>query len=453
MQPDSYELWMGRLERFLARKQRPRGNGLPAISLFSGGGLSDLGYGYAGFSFLVQAELDRRRASLCATNFPRSEVVVGDIRRNWKRVAQAYERVSDERLALLSVTPPCQGMSSSNPSRGKVSEPDGKGRNERNLLLLAAVPVIRQLRPMCVVAENVPQALVRTVQLPSRHSPQKLVEAFFKRLKGYRAFAGMVQMADYGVPQVRRRSVLVLLSEELPVVEKLDAGTLLPWPRPTHSDNGDEDLSNWVPLKEWLTRRAYRFLDSRSRESARDKEDPLHFVPHYEDERYEWVSHIPPDSGRSAYENDTCPSCSQRGVGLGAIRCPTCGEVMANRPYVKARNGNVRLVRGFRSSYRRMYPDRPAPTVTTASSHLGSDYKIHPWENRVMSIRECIELQTVPKAYSWEWALGKGYHYLIRQAVGEAIPPWFTYLHGSVLKRLLEGCVPKRSLAKRELPE
>ena len=39
-----------------------------------------------------------------------------------------------------------------------------------------------------------------------------------------------------------------------------------------------------------------------------------------------------------------------------------------------------------------MHPDRPASTVTTNSSHVGSDIKIHPWEHRVMSIRECADL-------------------------------------------------------------
>ena len=84
-----------------------------------------------------------------------------------------------------------------------------------------------------------------------------------------------------------------------------------------------------------------------------------------------------------------------------------------------------------------MPPDRPAPTVTTASSHLGSDYKIHPWENRVLSIRECADLQTVPRFYNWDWALNTQHTYLARQVIGEALPPWFSYLHGSVLQDLL----------------
>jgi DNA (cytosine-5)-methyltransferase 1 len=284
------------------------------------------------------------------------------------------------------------------------------------------------------------------VQLSPHEKPKRLVETFFERLSDYAVFSGVVQMADYGIPQVRRRSVLLLMDKGLPCVARLGAEGLLPWPKATHAENQNDDRPGWVTLEEWFTRRAYRALDARNEDTSRDEEDPLHFVPHYDADRYLWVSDIPPNSGRSAYQNDTCPRCGRKCVKEGLIRCPTCKATMVNRPYVKGRNGKTRLVRGFKSSYRRMYPDRPAPTVTTASSHLGSDYKIHPWENRVLSIRECVELQTIPKAYSWEWALKNGHHYLIREVVGEAIPPWFSYLHGQVLEELLGGKLPKRRL-------
>jgi DNA (cytosine-5)-methyltransferase 1 len=407
----------------------------------------------AGFRFLVQAELDPQRARLCSENFPASKVIVGDVRKNWRKIVSTYRRRSSQRPALLSVTPPCQGMSSSNPSRGKSSEPDGNGRNDRNLLLLAAVPIIQRLRPWCVVVENVPQVLLRTVQLSPHERPKRLVETFFERLDDYTVFAGVVQMADYGVPQVRRRSVLLLMDKELPCVGRLEAEGLLPWPRATHAEHQNDGHLGWVTLNEWFTRRGYQALDARSEDSARDAEDPLHFVPHYGADRYRWVSDIPPNSGRSAYQNDTCPRCGKKRVKEGLVHCPRCKSTMVNRPYVEGQDGKTRLVRGFKSSYRRMCPDRPAPTVTTASSHLGSDYKIHPWENRVLSIRECVELQTVPKAYSWEWAMEDGHHYLIREVVGEAIPPWFSYLHGQVLKELLAGKLPKRRLAEGQSNE
>ena len=143
-----------------------------------------------------------------------------------------------------------------------------------------------------------------------------------------------------------------------------------------------------------------------------------------------------PYSGRSAYENDECPSCGYFPVPLGEILCPKCRNIMRNRPYVE-KEGNTRLVRGFKSSYRRMNPNRPSYTITTNSSHVGSDFKIHPWENRVLSILECADLQTVPRFYDWSRAQENNNRYLIRALVGEAFPTYFTYLQGCVLAKLL----------------
>ena len=88
-----------------------------------------------------------------------------------------------------------------------------------------------------------------------------------------------------------------------------------------------------------------------------------------------------------------------------------------------------------------MNPKRPASTVTTNSSHVGSDVKIHPFEHRVLSILECSDLQTVPRFFDWSPALQgrKKRLYLIRNLIGEAFPPYFTFLHGGILSRLLQG--------------
>ena len=114
---------------------------------------------------------------------------------------------------------------------------------------------------------------------------------------------------------------------------------------------------------------------------------------------------------------------------------------MRNRPYVRT-GKRFRLVKGFRSSYRRMAPDQPARTITTNTSHVGSDFKIHPWENRVLSTLECSDLQTVPRFFNWSSAIDaqpRSKRYLIRNLVGEAFPPYFTFLHGKVLAEALQN--------------
>lgn len=431
------------LSEFLFQPKRQVKDALPAVSLFSGAGLSDVGYAQADFNFLVQSELDANRAALCAENFPEAASVVGNLRDTWQTVVTEYRNRTSERLQLLSITPPCQGMSSSNPGRGKASDP--KTRDKRNRLLLEAIPIVTELEPRVVVAENVMQALNETIQVGDRLS--KVVEAFSEALKNYRLFTDVIQMADYGIPQLRKRSALVAVRRDEPWLTQVVNENLLPWPRPTHAENPGDGVLPWVSLRTWLNERSYPPLDARRGETAHDAIDPLHFVPAYEGDRYLWVADIPPYSGCNAYQNSNCRSCGREGVPEGTAVCSFCGKPMRNRPYVQE-NGTYRLIKGFDSSYRRMPPDRPAPTVTTASSHLGSDYKIHPWENRVLSIRECADLQTVPRFYSWDWVLNTRHTYLARQVIGEALPPWFAYLHGKVLKDLLSNYVPVDKLAR-----
>ena len=411
---------------------------LPAISLFSGGGISDVGYELAGFEFVVQAELDSKRMTLCAKNFPRAVSVVGDLQVTWEAVVRAYlEKQPGTRLALLAVTPPCQGMSSSNPYRGRRQV--ARERDRRNRLLLEAVPVIRELQPRVVVVENVPAILTEPYTTDVQGRTVSIVEAFAEHVPEYHFFGRIVQMADYGVPQDRRRAIIVAVHAREEWAHWLSVAGVGPWPAPTHASEPEDGLLPWVTIEEWLTIMKYRPLDARSRETARDPEDPLHVVPVYKGDYYWRVADIPPRSGRSAYENAYCRECGRQDVPEGTALCPYCGAIMHNRPYVVEKDGRVRLVKGRKSSYRRMRPDEPARTITTASSHVGSDYKIHPWENRVLSVRECADLQTIPRFYDWSWVLETRRLYLARQIIGEALPPWFTYLQGGLLRRLLSG--------------
>ena len=426
------------LSDFLLKSRKHPGGGLPAISLFSGAGLSDIGYELAGFEFLVQAELEPSRAELCASNFPHSTCVVGGLWEGWEDVVSEYRKQTKTRPALLIVTPPCQGLSSSNPGRGKVADPSTS--DQRNLLMLASVPVIRELQPRIVVVENVPQVLTRMVDVEGSEEPQRLVDVFEARSgTKFRLFSGLVQMADYGVPQNRRRAILVAVHVGEPCVSWLEENDRVPLPRPTRAETPDDGALPWVTLEQWFSQMKYPPLDAREPNSARSESDALHFVPWYQGDRYLMVADIPARSGRNAYQNSKCHRCGREDVPEGAVKCPECGALMRNRPYVQRKDGTWRLVKGFKSSYRRMHHNRPAPTVTTASSHLGSDYKIHPWENRVLSIRECADLQTVPRFYDWQWAIDTRHTYLARQVIGEALPPLFTYLHGQVLSALLNG--------------
>ena len=429
---------------------QPRvGNELPwtAVSIFSGAGLSDLGYEMAGFRFAVQVEVDGQRAAIGADNFPFSTWLACDVRESTSAIAEAYKRTTSRRLDLLVATPPCQGMSSSNSSRGKRRTPRAKALEEKNGLLLEVIPIACLLEPRVIVIENVRQVLTLEVEYGDRIG--LALEILRDSLTDYKVFPNVVNVADYGVPQGRRRALIVAVHKDEAWLERMIVQGQVPMPAPSHGERSGNGLRPWVSIREWLEGMAYEPLDSHSQESARGT-NPLHFVPAYGPDRHRQVREIPPYSGLSAYDNDVCPSCGRHEVEVGLIQCPACGGVMRNRPNVE-RDGRPSLIRGFKSSYRRMCPERPAYTITTNSSHIGSDFKIHPWENRVLSILECADIQTVPRFYDWTRASEDRRFYLIRNLIGEAFPTYFTYLHGLALAGLLSSSETSSQLSSMVL--
>jgi DNA (cytosine-5)-methyltransferase 1 len=157
------------------------------------------------------------------------------------------------------------------------------------------------------------------------------------------------------------------------------------------------------------------------------------------------VNAIRPNSGLSAWENDACLACGRTVADRTRAICD-CGSQLP-RPVVRSRDGSMRLVTGFHSSYRRMSPNLPAATITTASGHLGSDRTIHPYENRVLSPLECALLQTFPLTFKWGDSLREWGHTNVRAMIGEAVPPLFTRRHGRLLASILQGSGPVKMMS------
>lgn len=413
------------------------GTRLNAVSLFSNCGVGDLGFRQAGFAFDVMAELDERRLSVALLNHPEAVGIPGDLRATWKSVVKSYKSRNDSPPALLAACPPCQGLSSARSGRGKENDADAGSRDPRNLLVMVIINVAKALKPKAIVVENVPAFLTRAVREPKTGKPVSAALLLMKALeRSYSVFPMIADLADYGVPQYRKRAFLTLVRKDEPIARWMKANHKVPFPRPTHAaDHSGEDP---VSLRQALLELGASSLDARCAESARDGSDPLHFVPIWEDHRYPMVAAIPPHNGGSAWENDNCPSCGVQVEDRDRATCHRCSSRLL-RPSV-LRKGQWGLVKGFRnSSYRRMRSDVPAATITTASGHIGSDLTIHPWENRLLSPRECAHLQTIPREFKWGDALERWGATNVRDMIGEAVPPKFTFLHGLVLASLLNG--------------
>lgn len=392
------------------------------------------------------AELEPDRLRVCSWNhretpsgdpIPEGNFVLGDLRDTYGSVTDRYRETIGENIppALLSACPPCQGMSTARGGIGRGDDLKSGEQDERNLLVKVIADVAEELAPKLIVVENVPAFLTRKVPHPDDPTEGISAARLLCRdlVDDYRPFPFLTDLADYGVPQRRQRTFVTLIRRDLDVLDYLDREGAFPYPEPREGE---------VTLREFLKDHNFPKLDAKHRTRGDSEMDQ---VPSWSEEQYRMVDAIG-EPGGSAWAND-CDNegCEQVELGEDDAVCPSCEEPLP-RPTVTDDEGNVRLVKGFRrTSYRRMPLDEPAPTITTASNRIGSDYTIHPTENRLLSPRECQALQTFPESFQWRDP-ETGEHALelfgvneFRAMIGEAVPPAFTEKHGRALRGLLEG--------------
>jgi DNA (cytosine-5)-methyltransferase 1 len=415
-----------------------------AVSLFANCGAGDLGYARAGFDFLVMAEVKDRRLNVALKNHPKAKGIPGDLRQTWRQVVEATRLVSNKAPDLLCACPPCQGMSTAKSGRGSASNPDEGSRDSRNLLVLPIAEVARALKPRIIVVENVTAFLRRLVRHPLTECAVTAAALLIEMLEpAYVVYPLVVNLADFGVPQTRRRAFLTFVRKDQAGLHLFERKGFIPYPAPLVDQPGWERKT----LEQALRGFALPSLDAVSLDAAVDSERPLHRVPVWDNQRYAMVAAIPPRSGRSAWQNEVCGSCGPCNASPEVAACPSCGGPLL-RPVLPNGAGGWRLIKGHRrSSYRRMYPDRPGATVTTASGKIGSDFTIHPWENRVLSPLECALLQTFPADFQWEEKIVID---AVREMIGEAVPPLFTELHGGVLASLLSRSLPENPMQAKD---
>ena len=415
---------------------------LRAISLFSNCGAGDVGFAEAGFQFEVMAELDPRRLAVALLNHPKATGIPGDLRVTLPSVIASYRRRAGATApALLAACPPCQGMSSAQSGRGLGSDPDAGSKDERNLLVKVIADAVNELNPRTIVVENVQAFLMRKVRHPRTgvaiSAANYLIDELADR---YAVYPLSTDLADFGIPQSRKRSFLTFILRTEPALEMLSQRGKVPYPWASHSNSHSGPVSLESALKSF----GLDELDARNKITAVG-DLPMHRVPIWSEQLYRMVNAIPPSSGLSAWDNLECLTCGTRARDPKRVRCSRCRSVLP-RPITKNSDGELRLVRGFHSSYRRMSPDEPAATITTASGHVGSDRTIHPWENRVLSPLECALLQTFPLHFKWGDALEEWGHTNVRAMIGEAVPPLFTKKHGRTISQLLRGVPPRLAL-------
>jgi DNA (cytosine-5)-methyltransferase 1 len=317
---------------------------LTAVDLFSGCGGLTVGLRQAGFSVTGAVELDKTAHATYVANHGAIAGKPRDIRRVKGSCFVGAGRTID----LVAGCPPCQGFSSLTSKKGK--------KDPRNRLVAEFARIVREVRPRAVMMENVPG-------LADRGGP--LFFDLLEDLKGLGYVVGwrVLQVADYGVPQRRRR--LVLLA---------GLGFSIPFPSPTHSRDGSQGLPRWKTLRETIKGVA----------------------------RPVTLSYAKARGGPAAFGWNVVRDMSEE--NKKRIRHARAGRSWKSIPKRLRPDCHKDIPLGFRNAYGRMRWNEPAVTITSGCTTLSKGRFGHPKAHRTISVHEAALLQTFPADYQFATA-------------------------------------------------
>lgn len=335
---------------------------LKIIDLFSGSGGSALGFSEAGYEIKVAVDIDKKASESFKLNFPKATVFNKDVTSiSSDALMKAAEAENGDEVVIIAC-PPCQGFST---ARRK-----SEGFNDnRNTLIYQFVRILEEIRPFAFVMENVP-GLANGIGKP-------MFLDILQKIKdlGYQTVHGVVDTADYGVPQRRKR--LVLLGTN-------DHKIRLTFPIQTNQnpDLPGRYLAPWITVREAISDlppiNAGERLDS----------DPMHVSSNLADINMQRMKNTPHDGGdRLSWPEELVLECHKN-------------------------------VRGYKDVYGRMKWESPSPTITGGCAMISKGRFGHPEQDRAISLREAARLQTFPDSFIFAGNVGE-----IAEQLGNAVPP------------------------------
>lgn len=331
------------------------------IDLFSGVGGLSLGFEMAGFTVVLANEYDESIAKAYVQNRPHTKMIVNDIT---KLPIDSTFSPYRNKVDLIVGGPPCQGFS----QKGKRKTI----HDERNFLFKYYYEVVSLVKPTYFVMENVPNLLTAE----NGYFKKEITELF--ESLGYTISSDVLNAADFGVPQNRKRAVIIgkLGSEaiELPVpteerVTIWDAISDLAY---LNSGEGEEKQS-------------YKYKpQSQYQRKLRENSDYLynHVATRHSDLALERLKLIPPNMGK---------------------------EVLPPEHRTKSI---------YSGTWSRMLKDDVSVTITTRFDTPSSGRFTHPFLDRAITVREAARIQSFPDSFVFYGNKGSQ-----MKQVGNAVPP------------------------------
>lgn len=339
------------------------------ISFFTGAGGLDLGLEAAGFQTRLSVEIDPDCRKTLKRNRPDwnpTDLFDGDITKFKPSEILRLTSLRRGEVDLISGGPPCQSFSNIG-KRGGFAD-------HRGQLIRTYIEMVSSIRPNLFVFENV-QGLLQHPEV---------LEFINCELSGdYALSMRLVNAADYGVPQFRKRVIVVGALG----VRKFQ------FPEATHSESGFlPNTSHWLTVRE--------AFDAIPKNRLLE---PDNFSMKHSEEMKHRMSMVKPGRNFHSLPMDLRPRCWKDGRHQGA------------------------------DTFGRLEWDRPSVTIRTCGYNPTKGRYIHPRHNRGLSTIEMAALQTFPPDYSFYGGIGS-----IGRQIGNAVPPRLGLVIGRALMEFIQ---------------
>lgn len=341
---------------------------LRAVDFFCGGGGMSFGLQQADIKVLAGIDYEENCKETYEANVKGAQFICKDV---FKYTPQELEKdlslVRNDKDLILIGCSPCQYWSIINTDKEKSKE-------SKNLLIEFG-KFVKYFEPGYVIVENVPGVL--------RKKDESGLEDFIKWLRSnkYTVHFDIHNVADYGVPQGRKR--FTLIANRVSEIEIT----------PIKSSK-----------KTWTVR---DFIGEHNgfpkiKDGHIDKTDFLHSVPSISEINKRRLAKVAKNGGnRLGFANDP------------ELQLPCF----------------VGKEDSFKDTFGRLWWDRPSPTITTKFFSISNGRFVHPEEDRALSIREGAVLQSFPKDYKFK---GKSIASIAR-IIGNAVPPTYAKCVGEAI--------------------
>ena len=359
---------------------------IKAIDLFSGCGGVSCGLTRAGFTVKVAVEIENTAADIYSAYPPLAHVTVlrKDICEVSGKELLKTARIKPNDLYLLAGCPPCQNFSMQNPKNKQKTE------EERKKLLFQFLRIIEEIRPPFILMENVPGIISEFNCGILNEFLDKLKNTQVSSNQNYYICKDILNAADYGVPQLRKR--FVLHGIRMDMYNELQAcGLDFHLPKATHDRIGRNGLLPWITVKQ-----------------AIGDLPPINAGEIY--------------SGHLPIYNHKCANLSTENLAKikyirahgGSRDCLPDNMTLACH---KKKDNDGKKFGGHKDVYGIMDSEKPSPTMTGGCLFYTKGRYGHYEQDRAISIREAARLQTFPDDFVFSNSLSEA-----ALQIGNAVP-------------------------------